>query len=235
MILGVLVRTVLRWSGATCRIALSFHFRLLAPGVGARSLASRWLNLCLLPAWNWIALDDFFLLVTLGAMRAIAAVKPRPPSHVGRVPPLRSAERVSSGAARGSRLPNGGEGRRDQQLVFLADRTDPGLCRPCATGAAGFLADAGALVQVLVDPDVDEFVERAELARPAGRQGGELLPSLDRLAPRLQHLRDVARGVGIGAHLVHVAGAVIAAAQRAHERRRVHDLGVLGHDQVLPA
>src|SRR5260370_117856 len=135
MILGVLVRTVLRWSGATCRIALSFHFRLLAPGVGARSLASRWLNLCLLPAWNWIALDDFFLLVTLGAMRAIAAVKPRPPSHVGRVPPLRSAERVSSGAARGSRLPNGGEGRRDQQLVFLADRTDAGLCRPCASCA----------------------------------------------------------------------------------------------------
>jgi hypothetical protein len=36
-------------------------------------------------------------------------------------------------------------------------------------------------------------------------------------------------------HLVHVPGAVIAAAQSAHKRRRVHDLGFLRRDQVLTA
>src|SRR5260370_13156437 len=60
MILGGLVRTVLRWSGATCRIALSFHLRLLAPGVGARSLPWRWLNLFLLSAWDCMALANSF-------------------------------------------------------------------------------------------------------------------------------------------------------------------------------
>jgi hypothetical protein len=41
---------------------------------------------------------------------------------------------------------------------------------------------------------VNELVEPAEFARPTGRQGGELLPRLDGLAPRLQHLWDVTRG-----------------------------------------
>src|SRR5438067_11459598 len=68
------------------------------------------------------------------------------------------------------RLPHRREGRRDEQLVFLADRADAGLRRPCAAGAAGFLAHAGALVKILVHPDVGEFVECAELARPARRQ-----------------------------------------------------------------
>src|SRR6266446_3469619 len=97
-----------------------------------------------------------------------------------------------------SRLPHRREGRRDQQLVFLPDRPDPSLWRPRTAGPAGFLADTGALVQVLVAPDVGEFVEPTELARPARRERRELLAGLDGLAPRLQYLRDVARGVGVG-------------------------------------
>src|SRR5512132_584538 len=53
------------------------------------------------------------------------------------------------------------------------------LGRPLAAGLAGGLTDAGALVEVLVHPGVDEPVQPAELAGPAGRQGGELLPRLN--------------------------------------------------------
>ena len=69
------------------------------------------------------------------------------------------------------RLPHGGEGRRHQQLVVLPDRPHPGLGRPRAASRAGGLTDAGALGEILVHPSVDEFVQPAELARPAGRQG----------------------------------------------------------------
>ena len=117
----------------------------------------------------------------------------------------------------------------------MADRADPALGGPTAAGTAGFRANPVALGEVLVNPGVDEFVEPAEFARPASRQRREPLARLDDLGPRLQHLRDVARGVGVGAHLVDVAGAEIAAAQGAHERRRVHDLGFLRHDQVAAA
>jgi hypothetical protein len=48
----------------------------------------------------------------------------------------------------------------------------------------------------LVHPGVDEPVQPAELAGPAGRQGGELLPRLNGFAPPLQHLRDIARREG---------------------------------------
>src|SRR5215469_15129323 len=72
---------------------------------------------------------------------------------------------------RRSRLTHRREGRRDQQLVCLPDRAHPSLRRPRPAGPAGFLADAGALTQILVHPGVDELVEPAELARPARRQG----------------------------------------------------------------
>ena len=81
------------------------------------------------------------------------------------------------------RLPHGGEGRRHEQLVFLPDRPHPGLGRPRAASLAGGLTDAGALVEILVHPGVDELVQPAELARPAGRQGRELLPRLNGFAP----------------------------------------------------
>src|SRR5260370_33854726 len=126
--------------------------------------------------------------------------------------------RASGRAGRGPGLTHRREWRRDEQLVVLPDRPPSGLWRPRTAGPPGFLTDLGALAQILVHPGVDELVEPTELARPAGRQGGELLASLDRLAPRLQHLRDVARGVGVGAHLIHIPGAVVPAAQGAHKR-----------------
>src|SRR6516225_10233863 len=106
---------------------------------------------------------------------------------------------------------------------------------PVRAGPPGFLTDSSALVEILVHPGMDELVEPAEFARPAGRQGRELLASLDGLRPSLQNLRDIARAIGIGAHLIHVAGAVVAAAERAHEWRRVHDLGFLRHDEFPAA
>src|SRR5260370_29243670 len=65
-------------------------------------------------------------------------------------------------AQAGGRLPHRGEGGRDQQLVFLSDRTDARLWRPRAAAAAGFLADAGALGQLLVYPGGDVFFDPAD-------------------------------------------------------------------------
>src|SRR5262249_20782341 len=104
-------------------------------------------------------------------------------------PRPRPTQADSGGARPGGRLPHGGEGRGDQQLVFLPDRPHPRLGRPRAAGLARGLTDAGALVEILVDPDMDELVQPAELVRPAGRQGGEFLPRRNGCAPRLQHLR----------------------------------------------
>src|SRR2546425_5311765 len=131
-------------------------------------------------------------------------------------------------------LPQGRERRRDQHLVLLSDRANAGLRRPLAT-LARFLADPRALVGVLVGPDVHELVEPTELARPARRQRRELLADRNGLAPRLQHRRQVARRVGVDPHLVEVAGAEIAAAERLHERSRDHDVGLLLDDQITPA
>ena len=90
------------------------------------------------------------------------------------------------------KLPHGGEGRWNQQLVGLPDRPYPGLWWPRSAGLAGGLTHAGALGEIFVHPDVHELVQPTELARPAGRQGRELLPRLNGFAPPLQHLWDVA-------------------------------------------
>src|SRR2546422_6429331 len=88
-------------------------------------------------------------------------------------------------------LLQGRERRRDEQLVFLADRSHAGLRRPLAT-LAGFLADAVPLGGVLVHPHVHELVEPADLTGEAGGQRRELLAPGHGLAPRLEHLRKVA-------------------------------------------
>src|SRR5215510_558851 len=93
------------------------------------------------------------------------------------------------GRSNRKRLSQGREGRRDQELVLLANRADAGLRRPLAI-LARVLTDAIALVRVLVDPDVHELVEPADLAGPAGGQRRELLPVRHGLAPRLQHLGE---------------------------------------------
>src|SRR5438309_10109754 len=131
-------------------------------------------------------------------------------------------------------LPQGRKRRRDQHLVLLPDRADAGLRRPLATFPR-FLADPRALVGVLVRPDVYELVEPTELARPARRQRRELLADGNGLAPGLEHRREVARRIGVDPHLVEVAGTEIAAAERLHEGRRDHDVGLLLADQLTPA
>src|SRR5271155_2992011 len=67
-------------------------------------------------------------------------------------------------------LTHGGEGCRDQQLVFLPDGSHSALRRPGAAELAGLLTDAAALAEILVPPGMNELVEPAELAGPAGRQ-----------------------------------------------------------------
>src|SRR5262249_8836105 len=150
-------------------------------------------------------------------------------------PRARPTQAGSWGARQVERLPHGGEGRWHQQLVGLPDRPYPRLGWPRATGLTGGLTHAGALGEILVHPDVDEFIQPAELARPARRQGRELLPRLNGCAPPLQHLWDVALAVGVGPHLIHVPDAVVPAAQGVHKGRRIHNLGFLFHDQVPTA
>src|SRR5262245_66637990 len=105
----------------------------------------------------------------------------------GAGPPVRTTRK---------RLPKGREGRWDQELVLLANRADAGLRRPL-TVLARVLTDTIALVRVLVDPDVHELVEPADLAGPASGQRRELLPIRHGLAPRLQHLGEVAGRVRV--------------------------------------
>src|SRR5262245_14782404 len=100
------------------------------------------------------------------------------------------------GRSNRKRLPQGREGRRDQELVLLADRGDAGLRGPL-TVLARVLTDAIALVRVLVDPDVHELVEPADLAGPASGQRRELLSIRHGLAPCLQHLGEVAGRVRV--------------------------------------
>src|SRR5262250_2788513 len=166
---------------------------------------------------------------------------PGGPSSAGGVSvemlPGRAGSRPAPARALGStggRLPQGRERRRDQHLVLLPDRADTRLRRPLAT-LARLLTDARALGGVLVRPHVHELVEPAELARPARGQRRELLADRHGLAPRLQHRRQIAGRVGIDAHLVEVAGAEVAAAERLHEGRRDHDVGLLLDDQIAPA
>src|SRR5918996_2465041 len=145
---------------------------------------------------------------------------------------LATSGQASSGRTR-RRLPQGGEGRRDQELVLLANGSDPGLGRPLAV-LARLLPDPRPLVGVPVDPDVHELVQPPDVAGPGRGQRRELLAGAYGLAPRLQHPGQVARRVGVDAHLVDVAGAEVTAPQRLHERRGDHDVGLLLDDQVAP-
>src|SRR5437667_5994331 len=116
----------------------------------------------------------------------------------------------SEGGEAPSELAERRERRRNQQLVLLLDRSHAGLRRPLPT-LAGLLPDTRALGGILVDPHVHELVEPAELARPAGRERRELLAPGHRLAPRVQHFRDVPGRVRVDPHLVEVPGAEVAA------------------------
>src|SRR5215470_2364970 len=94
------------------------------------------------------------------------------------------------------------EGGGDEQLVLLADRANAALWRPATAGPARLFAHARTLGEVLVRPDVGEFVEAAQFARPAGGKRRQPLARLDDLAPGVEHFREIARRVSVCAHLV---------------------------------
>src|ERR687895_182529 len=68
----------------------------------------------------------------------------------------------------GDSLLHRGEGSRDENLVLLLDGPHTGLGRPPSAGLAGLGAHAGALVEVLVHPDVSPLVQAAQLGIHAG-------------------------------------------------------------------
>ena len=58
---------------------------------------------------------------------------------------------------------------------------------------------------------------------------------MNSLAPGFNHLWDVAGGVGVGAHLIDIAFAVVPAAQGVHERGGHVDVRLLLHHEFLAA
>ncbi len=60
------------------------------------------------------------------------------------------------------------EGSRDENLVLLLDGPHTGLGRPAGAGLTGLGAHSGALVEVLVHPDVSPLVQAAQLGIHAG-------------------------------------------------------------------
>src|SRR6516165_4856902 len=99
-------------------------------------------------------------------------VSPRA-SEVPEASSLTGSARLSGALGRphDARLPHRREGRRHEQLVFLPDRPHASLGRPRAATRAGFLTHAGTLIEVFIDPGVDEVVQAPEFAIPAGGQG----------------------------------------------------------------
>src|SRR5258707_7651760 len=93
---------------------------------------------------------------------------------------------------------------RDDEHVLLADELAAGRRRPGA-GFAGLVADAEALGGILVGPDMDPLVERAELGMPAEGERREFLPALDPLGPFLDDSRSGTRQHRVGADLVEIA------------------------------
>src|SRR4029079_7538711 len=115
----------------------------------------------------------------------------------------------------------GGNGQRVlllQELQALMPRRWPDA------GRDRLAADALALTHVLVGPHMDPLVERADVgeAREDQRREGRAL--LDALAPRLDHLGNRTRPVGVGAELVHVS--VLARLEMRREGRRMQDLAL---------
>src|SRR5439155_13987167 len=92
-------------------------------------------------------------------------------------------ERVNQGL-----LPQRREGGRDDELVLLLDELTPGVRRPGA-GGTSLVTDAETFGCVLIGPDMDPLVERAELGMTGGGQRRKLDPPLDSLGPALDDRR----------------------------------------------
>src|SRR6266540_3287582 len=91
------------------------------------------------------------------------------------------------------------ERRGMQDLAFHLDDVLGGLGRPYA-GPDGLGADMVALVEVLVGPDMDDLVERADLGAPEAAEARQLGARRHARAEQLLHLGDAARLHQIGAH-----------------------------------
>ena len=92
-----------------------------------------------------------------------------------------------------------GQGLEDLRL-HLGDELR-GLGWPDAA-LDGIGTDLGALQRILVGPDVDDLIERANLGVPEGGEGRELQARLERIGPALQKFGQRARVQGVGAELV---------------------------------
>jgi hypothetical protein len=103
-------------------------------------------------------------------MRALAKSRRRWVHNLGRAASSLSYAPSDTFASSGPQ-PTTAQGRTPSvsAACFLPDRPHTGLWRPLAAGLTGCLTDAGALVEILIHPGVDELVEHAQLARPAGR------------------------------------------------------------------
>src|SRR5216683_3753259 len=120
----------------------------------------------------------------------------------------------------------GGNGKRAlllQELHALMPRRWPDA------GCDGLAADALALAHVLVGPDMDPLVERADVAVAREDQRRQSRTLLDARAPALDHLGDRARAVGVAAELVDAA--VLARVEGRRERRGMEDLALHLEDE----
>ena len=91
------------------------------------------------------------------------------------------------------RLAQRRERRRNDEHVLLLDEHAASRRRP-GTVLARLLADARSLVGILIRPDVNPLVQRAELGVAGGGQWRELYPPLDPLGPALDDLLSDAGG-----------------------------------------
>src|SRR5436305_4928797 len=91
------------------------------------------------------------------------------------------------GWGEGLLLPQRRERGRDDEHVLLLDEHAAGRRRPGAAGAS-LVANAEAFGRVLVSPDVDPLVERAELGMTGRGQWRDLDPPFDPLGPALDNL-----------------------------------------------
>src|ERR1700674_4354606 len=96
------------------------------------------------------------------------------------------------------------ERRRHDELVLLLDELTAGVRRP-GTGGASLLADPEAVGRILIGPDVDPLVERAELGMTGCGQRRELDATLDLLGPALDNRRRRPGKHRVGADLVEIA------------------------------
>src|SRR5918993_585073 len=87
-----------------------------------------------------------------------------------------------------------------------------------------------AIGHVLVGPDMDPLVERADVGEAREDQRRDGRPRLDQRRPCLDHLGDGAGAVGVGAELVD--GAMLARLEVRRERRGMEDLALHLQDVV---